>query len=99
MKKADLYLGSGGTTTWERCCLGLPSIVISTGKNQVRSNENLYKQGVIEYLGKTDSVSNEHINKTLLKFINGYDCTNMSKQALEITDGNGVELVSQEFLN
>ena len=71
----------------------------ATGKNQVRSNENLYKQGVIEYLGKADSVSNEHISKTLLKFINGYDCTNMSKLALEITDGNGVELVSQEFLN
>ena len=39
MKNADLYLGSGGTTTWERCCLGLPSIVISTSENQVRQNE------------------------------------------------------------
>lgn len=99
MKNADLYLGSGGTTTWERCCLGLPSIVISTSGNQVRQNEYLFKKGVIKYLGKAESVSEENIRTALLMFAEGYDSTKMSKKALKITNGNGAELVSKEFLN
>ena len=99
MKNADLYLGSGGTTTWERCCLGLPSIVISTSENQVRQNEYLFNKGVIKYLGKAESVSEENIRTALLMFAEGYDSTKMSKKALKITNGNGAELVSKEFLN
>ena len=99
MKNADLYLGSGGTTTWERCCLGLPSIVISTSGNQVRQNEYLFKKGVIKYLGRAESVSEKNIRTALLMFADGYDSTKMSKKALKITNGNGAELVSKEFLN
>ena len=98
MRKTDLYLGSGGTSTWERCSLGLPSIVISTGKNQVRQNEHLSKKGVIEYLGNSESVSDKNIIRVLRKFFYKYDSRNMSKKALKITSGNGAELVSKEFL-
>lgn len=31
---ADLAIGAGGATTWERCCLGLPSIIVETAENQ-----------------------------------------------------------------
>lgn len=34
MAASDLALGAGGTTTWERCCLGLPTIAVSTADNQ-----------------------------------------------------------------
>ena len=34
MAEADLAIGAGGTTTWERCCLGLPSLVVSIAENQ-----------------------------------------------------------------
>ncbi|MBI5482349.1 MAG: UDP-2,4-diacetamido-2,4,6-trideoxy-beta-L-altropyranose hydrolase [Deltaproteobacteria bacterium] len=34
MAAADLALGAGGITTWERCCLGLPAIVTSVAPNQ-----------------------------------------------------------------
>ena len=34
MQKADLSIGAGGSTTWERCCLGLPAIIVVTGLNQ-----------------------------------------------------------------
>jgi UDP-2,4-diacetamido-2,4,6-trideoxy-beta-L-altropyranose hydrolase len=34
MLKADLALGAGGTTTWERCVLGLPAIVTIIAENQ-----------------------------------------------------------------
>lgn len=34
MADADLAIGAGGGTTWERCCLGLPSIIVETADNQ-----------------------------------------------------------------
>ena len=34
MADADLAIGGGGTATWERCCLGLPTISFSIAENQ-----------------------------------------------------------------
>lgn len=46
MANADLIIGSAGTTTWERCCLGVPSMVVRLADNQrnilsILSNENI----------------------------------------------------------
>ena len=34
MSRADLAIGSGGTNTWERISIGLPSIVFCIANNQ-----------------------------------------------------------------
>jgi UDP-2,4-diacetamido-2,4,6-trideoxy-beta-L-altropyranose hydrolase len=34
MAVADLAIGAGGTATWERCCLGLPTISFCLAENQ-----------------------------------------------------------------
>lgn len=34
MTSADLAIGAGGTTSWERCCLGLPTLLVVTAENQ-----------------------------------------------------------------
>jgi UDP-2,4-diacetamido-2,4,6-trideoxy-beta-L-altropyranose hydrolase len=34
MASVDLVIGAGGSTTWERLCLGKPSLVISIAENQ-----------------------------------------------------------------
>ncbi len=51
MARADLMLGAGGATTWERCCLGLPSIVVVAAENQRRFTAVLAEQGVQHCLG------------------------------------------------
>jgi UDP-2,4-diacetamido-2,4,6-trideoxy-beta-L-altropyranose hydrolase len=51
MAAADLSVGGGGITTWERCCLGLPSIVVSLAENQRPGCETLSRDGIIHYLG------------------------------------------------
>jgi UDP-2,4-diacetamido-2,4,6-trideoxy-beta-L-altropyranose hydrolase len=35
MSNADLAIGAAGATTWERCCLGLPSILMVLADNQI----------------------------------------------------------------
>lgn len=45
MANADLAIGAAGATTWERCCLGLPSIQIVIAKNQEIIAELISKAG------------------------------------------------------
>ncbi|MGE3302106.1 MAG: UDP-2,4-diacetamido-2,4,6-trideoxy-beta-L-altropyranose hydrolase [Hyphomonadaceae bacterium] len=47
MAEADMAIGAGGTTAWERCCLGLPSVVLVVAENQVLNAGRLAAAGAI----------------------------------------------------
>lgn len=47
MEQADFAIGAGGSTTWERCCIGLPSIVKPVAENQMQPMKELSKAGAI----------------------------------------------------
>ena len=57
MANADLCLGAGGTTTWERCFLGLPAIVTAIAENQLEICRDCADAGLIYYLGRWDVVT------------------------------------------
>ncbi|SFW37582.1 UDP-2,4-diacetamido-2,4,6-trideoxy-beta-L-altropyranose hydrolase [Selenomonas ruminantium] len=67
MAEADLMLGAGGSTTWERCFLGLPAIVTAIAENQVQICEDCAKEGLIFYLGYWDKVHQEDICEAINK--------------------------------
>ena len=56
MARADVAIGAGGTTTWERCAIGLPGIVIAIAHNQCELSSALHSQGAIRYLGHVSDV-------------------------------------------
>lgn len=70
MANADLAIGAGGTTIWERVYLNLPSIVISVANNQDQIAETLHQKGIIYYLGKSSDVTEKMIMEELEKLIN-----------------------------
>ena len=57
MADADLAIGAAGSTTWERCCLGLPSIQVVLADNQSLIAENLNKANVIQFVENLLSLS------------------------------------------
>lgn len=57
MSRADLALGSGGTTTWERCYLGLPSLTVVVAANQLLTTEAVAAAGATWNLGWHAEVS------------------------------------------
>ncbi|MBF0256936.1 MAG: hypothetical protein HQL47_10880 [Gammaproteobacteria bacterium] len=65
MAEADFAIGAGGATTWERCCLGLPSLVVSIAENQRPACEALAEAGVIAYLGHHDVVTAQHLRHAI----------------------------------
>ncbi len=62
MVRADLFIGAGGATTWERMALGLPSLVISVAENQQEFSRVLALEGFQFTLpsGSTASSSEWH---------------------------------------
>ena len=57
MNKADLMLGAGGSTTWERLYMELPALVTAVAENQIQGCEDCCKAGMINYLGKAANVT------------------------------------------
>ena len=47
MAAADLAIGAGGTTSWERCCMGLPSLICVLADNQRDIARQLSAAGAI----------------------------------------------------
>ena len=64
--RADLALGAGGATTWERACLGLPSLVVAIAANQLPVAEALDQAGYLQLLGDGASVTSDQIRSALL---------------------------------
>lgn len=67
MTKADLMLGAGGSTMWERRFLELPAIVTAIADNQIRSCEDCSSVGMIDYLGVAEHVSVQMIIEAVRK--------------------------------
>ena len=65
MADADLALGAGGSTSWERCVLGLPALVTTVAPNQVESTQALAARGAVLYLGSSECVSADDIKTAI----------------------------------
>ena len=94
MAEADLAISAGGGTTWERCCLGLPSIIVETAKNQAGIASEMAAQGAALDPGPLDS---KNFSKTLVEMVikinDPKKLDAMSANASTICDGEGANRV------
>lgn len=85
MYKADLSIGAAGSSVWERCCLGLPQILIQTADNQTFSFSKISKfslTGTFEDINLHESLF--AIENSYQKFVDLSSC---------VVDGNGVQKI------
>ena len=96
MSECDLAVGAGGTTNWERMCVGLPSLVVSTAENQRPLAEALAQQGLIHYLGNSGQVGTAEIAAAMDKAVAGeLDLAGLSLQGALAVDGLGAMRVAE----
>lgn len=99
LSRADLSLGAGGSTSLERLCLGLPSIVASVAPNQVASCLDMHLEGLIEYLGEHKQVSSQMWRAAITDFMRDpARLTRMSERALKVVDGEGSTRVVEAMM-
>lgn len=101
MLKADIAIGASGTTAWERCCLGLPTLSIQTADNQALVSSSLEKQGAVINLGSHKSIEAIEIKNALTTLISSNNDTYsaMITQCFISCDGNGAYRVYQQLFD
>jgi UDP-2,4-diacetamido-2,4,6-trideoxy-beta-L-altropyranose hydrolase len=90
MSDSDLAIGAAGSTSWERCCLGLPTIMLILADNQRNVAQGLERVGAVQLL--KDPLE---IPDCLPVLLNGlvsspFLLAEMSEAAASIADGRGV---------
>lgn len=92
MSDCDLAIGAAGGTAWERCCLGLPSVLVVLADNQRSGAQALQRAGaalVIDHV--------EDIPTALPGFLeilrHAKNVLQMQNVAARITDGKGAQRV------
>jgi UDP-2,4-diacetamido-2,4,6-trideoxy-beta-L-altropyranose hydrolase len=98
MAKADLALGACGATTWERCCLGLPALVVTIADNQRRNAAALHEAGAVEWLGDQDDVHAPRIGAALRANIERGLTRDWSLRCSALVDGAGADRVCAALL-
>lgn len=89
MVASDLAIGAGGMTSWERCCLGLPAIVLVLAENQARNARHLARLGAVELLPERDPSALAAAIRRLAA--NADARAEMSRAAAALTDGKGAQ--------
>jgi len=95
MDWADIGLGAGGSTSWERCHRGLPSLVTSVSDDQIEIARDLATTGAIITLGHAGQVTADDITQSLAELRQDpKKLTSMSEAGLALVPGDGVRLVA-----
>jgi UDP-2,4-diacetamido-2,4,6-trideoxy-beta-L-altropyranose hydrolase len=98
MAQADLAIGAGGATTWERCCMELPSLVITIAENQKPSISALHEDGYVAWIGDSKDVTERGLNDAIKKFLTDRSTTKYVS-CPELVDGKGLDRVVDILLN
>ena len=96
MIDSDLSIGAAGITTWERCCLGLPSIVTTIADNQIEVVKAITKKKCIIHLGNSKETNSKDYEKCIQE-INGEILSDISLNCFKIVDGKGCIRVSEKI--
>ncbi len=90
MAASDLAIGAGGSTTWERCALSLPTLTISVAENQVSIAEGVDQTNAQIYLGTASKVTSEIIAAKLERLLqHPQELITMSEAGQRLVDTNG----------
>ncbi|WP_409283806.1 UDP-2,4-diacetamido-2,4,6-trideoxy-beta-L-altropyranose hydrolase [Pseudomonas protegens] len=95
LAEADLCLGAGGGTSWERAVLGVPTLCITVAGNQELNARLLAEACAHLYLGPCEQVSVEQVRQAVsLLLDNPWLRHSLARRARELVDGLGVQRVA-----
>lgn len=95
MAMADFAIGAAGSTAWERCCLGLPCIMVILADNQRTVAAGLQAAGAAQVIASADAIRDQLPGLFAPLLDQPQRIQEMSAAASRITDGAGVQAVIQ----
>lgn len=98
MADSDLAIGAAGSTSWERCCLGLPTLMVVLAENQQPGAQALEAAHAARLIGAVSDISTQL--PLAVRELGDLECQRrMSLAAVAITEGRGVDKVLKAMLN
>lgn len=95
MTEADIAVGAGGSTTWERACLGLPSVSLVLAENQAPQARALDAAGLALAVESGDAGFADGLADAWRKLSGDAELRRrMARRNLELCDGRGAERVA-----
>jgi UDP-2,4-diacetamido-2,4,6-trideoxy-beta-L-altropyranose hydrolase len=99
MAGADLAVGAGGTTVWERCVLGLPSLVTTVAENQERAVSDMAESGYLLFLGRSEAVSVDSLYHALeIALQSSWLLISFARKTQSLVGGTGTKRVAQDIM-
>ncbi len=90
----DLAIGAAGSTSWERCCLGVPSVLVQTADNQAVVADGARRTGFAEVLGAAGDVDTDTWARFFRDRLGDVEAWRRASEiGRRLVDGNGVERV------
>jgi spore coat polysaccharide biosynthesis predicted glycosyltransferase SpsG len=86
--EADLVIGAGGSSNWERCALGVPALVVILAENQAPIAQALSRAGVICNLGWCRDLRPADYSDALIA-LNHDRLAAMTEKSLALVDAKG----------
>jgi UDP-2,4-diacetamido-2,4,6-trideoxy-beta-L-altropyranose hydrolase len=93
MADSDLAIGGAGSTSWERCCLGLPAALMVLAPNQQAGAQALFKSGAVIVLENPQQV--QGLFKDLDSAFPLLKLRQMSDAAALLSSGDGARYVAE----
>ncbi|MDP6683840.1 MAG: UDP-2,4-diacetamido-2,4,6-trideoxy-beta-L-altropyranose hydrolase [Desulfobacterales bacterium] len=91
MMKADIVLSAAGSTCWELCFMGVPSIVSAVSENQIDVADTLKRMNIADSMGWWQDRSRTKLRDAIHRLIrNASIRVSMSRKAKQLIDGKGV---------
>ncbi|MBF8748651.1 UDP-2,4-diacetamido-2,4,6-trideoxy-beta-L-altropyranose hydrolase [Pseudomonas monteilii] len=97
MMAADLIIGAGGGTSWERCCLGVPSLLVVLADNQKFAVSSLCESGAAKFIDLTLPLESQ-LQAAFDSMLQGDQLKVMSQSASMICEGRGVDRLIETML-
>lgn len=96
MAENDLCIGAAGSTNWERCCLGLPCLLLVLADNQQTSADALAEANAVRVLALSSLPVS--LPAHMLNLASGSTLKVLGNAAQAITSGQGAQQLVRQML-
>jgi len=95
LAKTDLVIGAAGSSAWERCCLGIPALIVVLAENQRRVADALDEKNIAINLGSLRNLKTKEAAEKIYQAIESQEqLATLARNAAKVCDGLGARRVA-----
>ena len=100
LAQSDAAIGAAGVSIYERCCVGVPSAVVTVAENQIPNATRVQEQGAVHVFGSHHVLSNiSQLGERIYNFCSDTKTLlEIKKKGLKLVHGDGLRKIIQRIL-